>query len=66
LNTGKILFNPEDIAWAAHCAIECGVDVVKVPYCGDVKAYAEIVATVRCPWWRPADRCGDLKARSSR
>ncbi len=42
-----ISFAPEDIAWAAHCAIECGVDVVKVPYCGDVKAYAQIVAD--CP-----------------
>jgi class I fructose-bisphosphate aldolase len=42
-----VSFAPEDIAWAAHCAIECGVDVVKVPYCGDVKAYAQIVAD--CP-----------------
>ena len=48
--TGKVAtvsFKPEDIAWAAHCAVECGVDVVKVPYCGDVKAYAQIVAD--CP-----------------
>ena len=43
----KVSFKPEDIAWAAHCAVECGVDVVKVPYCGDVKAYAQIVAD--CP-----------------
>ena len=45
--TVDISFAPEDIAWAAHCAVECGVDVVKVPYCGDVKAYAQIVAD--CP-----------------
>lgn len=42
-----VSFAPEDIAWAAHCAVECGVDVVKVPYCGDRAAYAEIVAD--CP-----------------
>jgi len=42
-----ISFEPEDIAWAVHCAFECGADVVKVPYCGDVKAYGQIVAS--CP-----------------
>ena len=31
------LFAPEDIAWAVHCAVEAGVDVVKTPYCGDVQ-----------------------------
>jgi class I fructose-bisphosphate aldolase len=46
-STGKILFTPEDIAWAARCAAEVGCDVVKVPYCGDVQAYAQIVAD--CP-----------------
>ena len=43
----SISYEPEDIAWAVRCAVETGVDVVKVPYCGDVKAYAEIVAD--CP-----------------
>jgi fructose-bisphosphate aldolase, class I len=43
----KISFAPEDIAWAVRCAFEVGVDVVKTPYCGDVKAYAQIVAD--CP-----------------
>jgi DhnA family fructose-bisphosphate aldolase class Ia len=43
----KVSFAPEDIAWAARCAVEAGADVVKVPYCGDVKAYAQIVAD--CP-----------------
>lgn len=42
-----ISFKPEDIAWATRCAFECGVDIVKVPYCGDVKAYAQIVKD--CP-----------------
>ncbi len=43
----RISFEPEDIAWAVHCAAETGVDVVKVPYCGDVKAYSQIIAD--CP-----------------
>ena len=43
---GKAAFSytPEDIAWAARCAAELGVDVIKVPYCGDVAAYAQIVS----------------------
>jgi class I fructose-bisphosphate aldolase len=43
---GKVSFSyaPEDIAWAARCAAELGVDVIKVPYCGDVAAYAQIVS----------------------
>lgn len=48
VNNGlKISYTPEDIAWAVRCAAEVGVDVVKVPYCGEVAAYAEIVAD--CP-----------------
>ncbi|HUI72663.1 MAG TPA: aldolase [Spirochaetia bacterium] len=39
-----ISFAPDDIAWAVRCAAELGVDVIKVPYCGDVTAYAQIVA----------------------
>ena len=39
----QVSFAPEDIAWAARCASELGVDVIKVPYCGDVQAYAQIV-----------------------
>ena len=40
----EVSFTPEDIAWAARCAAELGVDVIKVPYCGNVSAYAQIVA----------------------
>jgi class I fructose-bisphosphate aldolase len=47
--TGKILFTPDEIAWAARCAVEVGADVVKVPYCGDVEAYAQIVADSPVP-----------------
>jgi fructose-bisphosphate aldolase, class I len=42
-----ISFSPEDIAWAVRCAVETGADVVKVPYCGDVQAFGEIVDA--CP-----------------
>lgn len=46
-NGPQISFAPEDIAWAVRCAVEVGADVVKTPYCGDVAAYAQIVAD--CP-----------------
>lgn len=38
-----ISYEPEDIAWAARCAIEAGADVVKTPYCGDIAAHRQIV-----------------------
>jgi len=47
--TGKILFTPEDIAWAVRCAVEVGADIVKTPYCGDVGAYGQIVAESPVP-----------------
>ncbi len=43
----KIVFTPEQIAWAVRCGIETGVDVIKVGYPGDAAAFAEIVAS--CP-----------------
>jgi class I fructose-bisphosphate aldolase len=43
----RISFEPDDIAWAVRCAFEVGADVVKVPYCGDVRSYAQIVTD--CP-----------------
>jgi class I fructose-bisphosphate aldolase len=45
----SISFAPEDIAWAVRCAVEAGADVVKTPYCGDVKAFAQIVADSPVP-----------------
>ena len=42
-------FAPEDIAWAARCAVEVGVNVVKTPYCGEVAAFAQIVADSPVP-----------------
>ena len=46
-DVARVSFDPEDIAWAVRCAVEVGADVVKVPYCGDVNAYSQIVAN--CP-----------------
>jgi class I fructose-bisphosphate aldolase len=45
--TPQTSYAPEDIAWAVRCAVEAGADVVKVPYCGDVRAYAQVVE--ECP-----------------
>lgn len=45
----SVSYEPEDVAWAAHCGAELGVDVIKVPYCGDVAAYAQIVAQSPVP-----------------
>jgi fructose-bisphosphate aldolase, class I len=57
-----ISFDPEDIAWAARCAVEVGADVVKTPYCGDVAAFAQIVAD--CPV--PVVAAGGPKANTLR
>jgi class I fructose-bisphosphate aldolase len=43
----RISYTPEDIAWAVHCISEVGADVIKAPYCGDIRAEAQIVSD--CP-----------------
>ncbi len=58
----KISYAAEDVAWAVRCALECGVDVIKTPYCGNVKAFAEIVAA--CP--RPIVVAGGPQTNSLR
>ena len=45
----RVSFEPEDVAWAVRCAVETGADVVKAPYCGDVRAFADIVADAPVP-----------------
>ena len=47
--TAEVSFEPEDVAWAVHCALECGVDVIKVPFCNDVAAFAQIVSEASVP-----------------
>ncbi len=44
-----ISFKPEDIAWAVHCALEVGADIIKVPYCDDVQTFKEIVNQTPVP-----------------
>ena len=43
----RIVHDPENIMWAVRCGIECGADVIKVPFTGDVASYRDIIAA--CP-----------------
>jgi len=43
----KPLHDAENIAWAARAGLECGADIIKVAYTGDVKSFSQIVST--CP-----------------
>jgi class I fructose-bisphosphate aldolase len=45
--TPRIVFHPEPIQWAVRCGIECGADVIKVGYTGDVASYRQIIGA--CP-----------------
>ena len=45
----KIVHDPENILWAVRCGIECGSDIIKVPFTGDAKSYREIIATSPVP-----------------
>lgn len=39
----------DDLFYAARCGVEMGADVVKVPYTGDVKSFADIVSATPIP-----------------
>jgi class I fructose-bisphosphate aldolase len=43
----KVSHKPEFVAWAVRCGLECGADVIKTPYCGEIEAFREIVSD--CP-----------------
>ncbi len=45
----KIVHDPENILWAVRVGIECGADVIKVPYTGDVESFTKIVETSPVP-----------------
>ena len=47
--TPRIVHDPENIMWAVRCGIECGADVIKVPFTGDAASYREIVASSPLP-----------------
>jgi len=38
------VFDPENILWAVRCGIECGADVIKVPFTGEAGSFREIIA----------------------
>jgi class I fructose-bisphosphate aldolase len=46
---GTIVFDHENILWAVRCGIECGADVIKVPFTGQVPSFREIVSTSPVP-----------------
>jgi class I fructose-bisphosphate aldolase len=45
----RIVNDPENILWAVRCGLECGADVIKVPFTGDARSFREIVATSAVP-----------------
>lgn len=46
---GTIVYDHENILWAVRCGIECGADVIKVPFTGQVASYRDIVGTSPVP-----------------
>jgi len=56
----SISYEPEDAAWAVRCALECGPDVIKVPFPNDVAAFRQIVS--ECPV--PVVAAGGPKTRT--
>ncbi|HAK93953.1 MAG TPA: aldolase [Planctomycetes bacterium] len=44
-----ISYAPEDIAWAVRSVMECGTDIVKVPFSSDPAAHAQIVGECTVP-----------------
>jgi class I fructose-bisphosphate aldolase len=47
--TPKVVIDPENILWAVRCGIECGADVIKVPFTGDAESFRDIIATSPVP-----------------
>ena len=45
----KIVHDPESIMWATRVGIECGVDVIKVGYTGDVASFRQIIDSSPVP-----------------
>lgn len=45
----RIVHDPENVLWALRCGIECGADVIKIPFTGDADSFREIVATSPVP-----------------
>ena len=45
----KIVNDPENIHWAVRCGMECGADVIKVPFTGEADCFAEIIRSSTVP-----------------
>jgi len=45
----RIVHDPENIMWAVRCGIECGADVIKVPFTGDAASFREIAQSSPVP-----------------
>ncbi len=45
----EITYKPEEIAWCIRCAVELGVDVIKVPFTGDVESYRDLIRITPLP-----------------
>ena len=57
-----IAFDHENIMWAVRCGIECGADVIKVPFTGAVESFREIISTSPVPVVAAGGpRCEQLK-----
>jgi class I fructose-bisphosphate aldolase len=46
---GTIVHDAENILWAVRCGIECGADVIKVPFTGEASSFSKIVASSPVP-----------------
>jgi len=45
----RIVFSPAEIEWAVRCGLECGADIIKVGYTGDVASFRNIVQASPVP-----------------
>jgi class I fructose-bisphosphate aldolase len=62
-NGAVMVHDAENIMWAVRCGLECGADVIKVPFTGDAASYREIIATSPAPVVAAGGpRCNDLYA----
>lgn len=45
----RVVHDAENIMWAVRCGIECGADVIKVPFTGDAASFRDIVQSSPTP-----------------
>ena len=47
--TPRILNDHDNVMWAVRCGMECGADVIKVPFTGDAESFRQVIATSTVP-----------------